>query len=91
MDCPYCDGKVYADTLDGNRIEPYRCDDCGAEEFHRAYNPADVSEVEKECGWYAPDGYCTECRIRNCGMALYDQDGYLDHYACVRCDHIWDY
>lgn len=56
--CPYCNSICHADFCDvgvGNvQCGPYYCENCQASEIGPNDKPRELSEKEKETGWYEP-------------------------------------
>lgn len=56
--CPYCGGVCDADFVDigvgYTQCGPYHCAQCGASEIGPNDTERELSEREKETGWYAP-------------------------------------
>lgn len=57
--CPYCKRRCDADFVDVGvgyvQCGPYHCDSCGASEIGSFDKSRELTNVEKETGWYAPD------------------------------------
>lgn len=58
-DCPYCGVACDADFVDigigMQQCGPFHCDQCGASQIGPHDNPRELSQAEKDKGWYAPD------------------------------------
>lgn len=57
--CPYCENeKCYADFVDVGvglvQCGPYYCQECDASEIGRCDDPRELTDEEKEKGWYKP-------------------------------------
>lgn len=56
--CPYCALPCCADFVDigvgFQQCGPFHCEQCGASEIGPYDEPRELSEREKETGWYAP-------------------------------------
>lgn len=56
--CPYCGTPTHADYVDVGvgmvQCGPFHCERCGASEIGSADKPRELTEREKETGWYAP-------------------------------------
>lgn len=56
--CPYCRALCCADFVDVGigfvQCGPFHCEACGASEIGPNDDPRPLSQVEDECGWYAP-------------------------------------
>ena len=57
--CPYCKLPCTADFVDigvgFQQCGPYHCEQCGASETGPCDEPRELSDFEKDVGWYAPD------------------------------------
>jgi hypothetical protein len=57
--CPYCGYPCHADFVDVEvgmiQCGPYHCDSCGATQIGPHDKERELSSIEKEHGWYAPD------------------------------------
>ena len=57
--CPYCGAKCRADFVDigvgMQQCGPYHCDNCLASEIGPYDEERKISDVEAQCGWYAPN------------------------------------
>lgn len=59
MECPYCNGKAYAEFVDVGvgevQVTPYQCQECGASQIG-GYDEENLnlSDIEKKYMWYEP-------------------------------------
>lgn len=58
LECPYCDSICEADWVDVGvgfvQCGPYHCIHCEASQIGPYDEKRELSEQEKDCGWYAP-------------------------------------
>ena len=57
--CPYCGFLCDADFVDigvgWQQCGPYHCENCGASQISGYDEPRELTEEEKETGWYKPN------------------------------------